>query len=80
MANELLSKNVTISVGGAVVAKLTGWTLEVNKEVVDVTNFDSASAWKEAFVDLKDWAINFDGIVTRSGTGNYGVLLNSVLN
>lgn len=74
MANELLSKTASITYGGVAIAKLTGWSLEVNKETVDVTNLDSAG-WKEFLVDLKDWSISFDGIVTRTGTGDYEELL-----
>ena len=75
MANELLSKTMSITYGGVAVARLTGWSLEVNKETVDITNFDSAGAWREFLVDLKDWSVSFDGIVTRTGTGDYEELL-----
>ena len=74
MANELLSKTASITYGGVAIAKLTGWSLEINKETVDITNLDSAG-WKEFLVDLKDWSISFDGIVTRTGTGDYEELL-----
>ena len=74
MANELLSKTASITYGGVTIAKLTGWSLEVNKETVDITNLDSAG-WKEFLVDLKDWSISFDGITTRTGTGDYEELL-----
>lgn len=79
MANELLSKTVAISYGGVAIAKLTGWSLEVNKETVDVTTFDSPGSWKEFLVDLKDWSISFDGIVTRTGTGDYEELLQDMI-
>jgi predicted secreted protein len=67
MANELLSKSAAISLdnGSNDVIKLTGWSLEVNKETVDVTSLDSADAWKEFLVDLKEWSLSFDGIVVR---------------
>ena len=78
MANELLSKTVSITYGGVAIAKLTGWSLEVNKETVDITNLDSAG-WKEFLVDLKDWSISFDGIVTRTGTGDYEELLQDMI-
>ena len=75
MANELLSKTMSITNEGVAIARLTGWSLEVNKETVDITNFDSASAWREFLVDLKDWSVSFDGIVTRTGTGDYEEML-----
>ena len=78
MADELLSKTVSITYGGVAIAKLTGWSLEVNKETVDITNLDSAG-WKEFLVDLKDWSISFDGIVTRTGTGDYEELLQDMI-
>jgi len=78
MAGELLSKTVSITYGGVAIAKLTGWSLEVNKETVDITNLDSAG-WKEFLVDLKDWSISFDGIVTRTGTGDYEELLQDMI-
>jgi predicted secreted protein len=81
MANELLSKTVTISYGGQAIAKLTGWSLEVNKETVDITNFDSPNAFKEFLVDLKEWTISFDGIVTRTSAtdGDYQEILESII-
>ena len=81
MANELLSKTASITYAGTAIAKLTGWSLEINKETVDITNLDSAG-WKEFLVDLKDWSISFDGIVTRgtAGTDNdYEELLTDMI-
>ena len=78
MANELLSKTASITYGGVTIAKLTGWSLEINKETVDITNLDS-NGWKEFLVDLKDWSISFDGIVTRTGTGDYEELLQDMI-
>ena len=79
MANELLSKTMSITYGGVAIARLTGWSLEVNKETVEITNFDSSASWKEFLVDLKDWSVSFDGIVTRTGTGDYEELLASLI-
>ena len=78
MANELLSKTASITYGGVTIVKLTGWTLEVNKEIVDITNLDS-DGWKEALVDLKSFSISFDGVTTRTGTGDYEELLVDML-
>jgi predicted secreted protein len=67
MAKELLTKSAYISLDGGTnnLIKLTGWSLEVNKETVDLTSIDSPSAWKEFAVDLKEWSLSFDGIVVR---------------
>ena len=82
MANELLSKTVTITYAGEAIARLTGFGLEVNKETVDITSFDSAG-WKEFLVDLKEWNISFDGIVVRQNAADskkdYEELLNDLI-
>lgn len=78
MANELLAKTAVLKLDGVAIGKLTGWSLEVNKETVDITSFDSAG-WKEFLVDLKDWSVSFDGIVTRTGTGDYEELLTDLI-
>jgi len=82
MANEHLSKTVTITYAGEPIARLTGWSLEVNKETVDITNLDS-DGWKEFLVDLKEWSISFDGIVVRQSAADsekdYEELLNELL-
>ena len=79
MANELLSKSAVLKLDAVAIAKLTGWTLEVNKEPVDVTSLDSPSAWREFLVDLKEWSVSFDGIVMRTGTGDYEEWLTSLI-
>jgi predicted secreted protein len=82
MANELLSKNITIKYAGEAIARLTGYSLEINKETVDITSFDSAG-WKEFLVDLKEWNISFDGIVVRQSAADskkdYEELLNELI-
>lgn len=40
MANEVQSKEILIKYGGEVIARATAYTLEVNKEVIDVTTLD----------------------------------------
>ena len=87
MANEILSKNVlfkiwdTVSGAYKTIGRSTGYSLEVNKETVEVTSFDSAG-WREFLVDLKDWAISADGVVlraTESGTENYEQILTRLI-
>lgn len=87
MANEKLSKELIVklfdSTAGAynTVARMTGYGLEVGKETVEVTSFDSAG-WKEFLVDLKEWSVSGDGLVVRtalSGKENYEDLLVSLI-
>lgn len=87
MANEALSKELIIKIWDSVagtyntVARLTGYSFEVNKETVEITNFDSGS-WKEFLVDLKDWSVSDDGVVIRtaeSGKETYEDMLTSII-
>ena len=66
MANyQILGHELTLIVDGSLVAYTTDFSLEVNKEPVDVTSFLSG-AWKESKVYSKDWKIDFGSMV-----GNY---------
>ena len=87
MANEKLSKELIVkifdSAAGAweTVARMTGYSLEINKETIDITSFDSAG-WKEFLVDLRDWSISGDGLVVRESASdfiNYEELLQSLI-
>ncbi len=77
----ILSKAMTISFAGKVVARASDFSLEINKETVDITTLDSAG-WKEKLVDLKEWNISFNGLVTRGADASFSVfdeLLTSIL-
>lgn len=78
MANELLSNTVTVTYDSVTVVNVTGFSLEVNKETVDVTSF-SSGAYKAFLVDLKDWSISFDAVVARTGTGTYETMIVDML-
>lgn len=87
MANEKLSKELILKIWDSVagtyntVARLTGYSFEVNKETVDITNFDSGG-WKEFLVDLLDWSVSDDGVVIRtaeSGKETYEDMMVSIL-
>lgn len=67
-----LSKSFTLSYASKVIAKCTDFSLEINKEVIDITSL-SSGAWKEKLVDLKEWKISFNGLVTRGTDGTYTV-------
>ena len=80
MSAEHLFKDGIISLNGTTVLKLTGMSLEINKETVDVTNIDSPDAWREMLVDLKDWSVNFDGLTVRQNTDwDYEELLTQLI-
>jgi len=87
MANEILSKYLTLKIWDAtanswkVVARTTSYNIELNKETIDVTSFDS-DGWKEFLVDLKEWSVSGDALVLRtaeSGKINYEQLLQSLI-
>lgn len=64
-ANDfLLSKNFSVIIGGEVVAFATDFSLEINKETIDVTVLRD-DGWKQFLVDLKDWSVSFSGLITR---------------
>jgi predicted secreted protein len=86
MANEKLFKHLTIKVLSSdglswlLLARMTSYSLTVNREVLEITNGESPGTdWKE-FVGtgLKDFAISSESLVVRtdeSGKINYQDLL-----
>jgi predicted secreted protein len=78
MANELLSKTVSITYDSVDIVNITGFSLEVNKETVDITSF-SSGAFKDFLVDLKDWSISYDAVTARTGTGTYETMMVDML-
>ena len=78
MSAELLSKTVTITYDSVVAVNVTGFSLEVNKETVDISNFSNGK-FKANLVDLLDWSISYDADVARSGTGTYETMLVDML-
>lgn len=87
MANESLSKELILKIWDSTagtyntVARITGYSFEVNKETVDITSFDS-NGWKQFLVDLLNWNISADGVVMRtaeSGKESYEDMMVSIL-
>ena len=79
--DPILSKAMTLSFNSKVIARCTDFTLEINKEVIDITALDAAG-WKKKLVDLKDWKVSFNGLITRGSDTTYGVyddLLSNIL-
>lgn len=68
----ILGKAMTLTYDSKVIARCTDFTIEVNKEPIDITTLQSAG-WKEKKVDLKEWSISFNALVTRGADGTYSV-------
>lgn len=68
----ILGKSMTLSYNAKVIARCTDFSLEINKEAVDITTLMSAG-WKEKLVDLKEWSISFNALVTRGADATYTV-------
>ena len=67
-----LAKEFVIKVNGMIIARATDFSLSLDRQVVDVTSFDSAG-WVEKISDNKDWNLSFSGLVTRTyGNGDGG--------
>lgn len=61
-----LSSEFTIIYGGEVIAYCTDFTLERNKEIIDITKL--GDTWKNKKVDIKDFSVSFNGMITRGDT------------
>ena len=67
MATDVkLSSEFTIIYGGEVIAYATDFTLERNKEIVDITKL--GDTWKNKKTVLKDFSISFNAMITRGDT------------
>jgi len=60
----ILSKNFTFTYGGTAIGTCKDFTLDINKETIDVTTLDS-DGWKQKLVDLKEWSFSFNALVVR---------------
>lgn len=65
MPNYLLGKEMTIQYNGYTVGVGTSYGLNVNKSMVETTSLLSAG-WKENYPDIKDWSVDFDGLVSKT--------------
>lgn len=61
-----LSSEFTIIYGGEVIAYCTDFTLERNKEVIDITKL--GDTWRNKKVDIKGFSASFNGMITRGDT------------
>lgn len=59
----ILSKEFTIIYGGEVIAYCTDFSLEINKEIIDITKL--GDSWKNKMVDTKEFKVSFNNMVTR---------------
>lgn len=62
-AQFLTGINGGVTLPSGHVAKLRAWSLSVNQEVHDVTNFDSTGDWHECIAGLKSWSGVASGFV-----------------
>ena len=83
MGKEVQSKELLFKYGGMIIAKTSSFSLEVNKETIDVTTLDD-SEWQRIIAGQKSFSLSVDGIVTRgaaeSGKTNYDDLMNELIN
>ena len=63
-----LTKEFVVKYNSNVIARCTDFDFEVNKQTVDITSLDS-DGWRELLVDMKEWRINFNAMVTRGAVG-----------
>jgi hypothetical protein len=64
----ILSKEFAIIYGGEVIGYATDFSLEINKETVDITKL--GDSWKNKLVDTREFSVSFNGMVTRGNTIN----------
>jgi predicted secreted protein len=79
MAN--VSKQLIIKIGGKAIAQSQSFSFNVQKDMVDITTFDSSQGWKQFVPILKEGDISFDALTVRdpSVNGSYGELLGAFL-
>lgn len=82
MANEIQSKEILLKYNGKIIARANSFSLEVNKETIDVTSLDSGG-WQRVIGGMKNWSCSCDSLVTRGtvvGEINYHDLLTELVN
>lgn len=62
-----LSKEFVIFYADQAIARATDFTFEINKQTIDVSSLQSGD-WKELMVDMKEWKVTFNVLVTRHST------------
>lgn len=76
--NEMLAKSILVKYNGTTIAKATGYSLEVNKEEIEISTLDS-DGWKKVIGGLKSWSVSTDGLVIRganaAGETDYHALM-----
>lgn len=77
MANEVLSSEMVLRYNNLTIAKARSFTLEVNKEEIDITVLDDAE-WKKIIAGGGSFSLSSDGLVARvsvTGQINFDELL-----
>lgn len=65
MPKYLLGKEFTVSYNNLTMGVATSYGLNINKSMVETTTMLSAG-WKDQYPDIKDWSVDFDGLVSRT--------------
>ncbi len=61
--------DITVEIGGVVVAGQRGATLDRTADTIDSTAKDSAGKWKQNDVSFKSWSADCDGLLVEDDGG-----------
>lgn len=67
-----------VYVGSTKVAEIANWSLDMEADDIDTTNFDS-NGWKELMQGLKEWSGSFEGNFKPDDTNGQAALINAWL-
>jgi predicted secreted protein len=82
MANEIVSNEILVKYNSKIIARANSFSLDINKETIDVTSLDPAG-WRRIIGGMKSWSASSDSIVTRgsvAGEVNYHDLMLELFN
>ena len=68
----LLGPQMTILYDASLIAYAQDFDFTVNREVIDITTL-SSGYWKEHMVNMKDWSISFNGLVTSTDASDVSI-------
>ena len=73
-----MSKEFVILYAGEVIARCMDFTFRVGAREIPLTTLDSAD-WAEIMKDEKEWEINFNALIARTGSTNYEAMLDDLV-
>ena len=77
MANEIQAHEIIVSYNGEAISKATSWSLQVDKQIIDITTLDDVG-WANGIGGEKAWSVSVEGLVNRTsvtGKTNYNKLM-----